>query len=84
MTYERQKNAPVEFKGFEVGKGMLDLVVESKVILELKAVDAIHPIFISQIVHYLAATQLKLGVILNFGNTDGLAYKRVVLSRERR
>ncbi len=57
----------------------MDLVVESKVILELKVAKQIHPVFISQVVHYLAAENLSLGIVVNFGSLNGLQYKRVVL-----
>ena len=44
LKWEQQRNVPVKFRGLEVGKGILDLVVENQIILELKAVESIHQV----------------------------------------
>ena len=78
--FERQKPIAVPYKGFLIEGQRLDLLIGGLVIVELKAVDAIHPIHQAQIMSYLKATGLRLGFILNFNVTrfkDGI--RRVVL-----
>ena len=80
LKWKRQKSLPIEFRVQRIGTGVVDLLVEEKILLELKAVDMIHPVFVSQLVQYLSASKLALGYILNFGNLDGVGHKRVILS----
>ncbi len=77
IKFERQKRLPVLYKGENVGDYIADMVVENKVVLELKAASAISPAHEAQAHHYLAATGLKLAIILNFG-TASLQQKRIV------
>ncbi|MEW6186164.1 MAG: GxxExxY protein [Thermodesulfobacteriota bacterium] len=64
-----EKEYTVFFEGNNVGKFRADLVVEEKVILELKAVEGRMPkIFESQLISYLKASGLKVGLLINFGN----------------
>lgn len=55
-----------------------DFIIDDKIILELKAVEKISSSHIKQTMNYLAAPQMKLGLIVNFGE-DQLTYKRVLL-----
>lgn len=55
-----------------------DFIIDDKIILELKAVDKISSGHIKQTMNYLAASKMKLGLIINFGE-DQLTYKRVLL-----
>jgi GxxExxY protein len=75
---EQQKSIPVYFRSKQVGEYFADILVEGKIILELKSVEAINEIHFAQIIHYLKATNLKLGLIINFGK-NALEHKRVVL-----
>ena len=74
----QQSHIDVMFRGECVGAYIADIVVNDKVILELKSGDGIAPEHIAQTLNYLKATGVKLGIILNFGKT-GLEFKRVVL-----
>ncbi len=60
--------APVEvlYKGQTVGQGFIDLQVDGKLIVELKAVDRLAPIHQAQVLSYLKATRCKLGLLINF------------------
>jgi GxxExxY protein len=78
LSIEEQKEITVTFKGAEVGKHRLDIVVESKVVLELKAVTAFDDIHTAQIISYLKATGFRVGLLLNFAK-ETLKIKRVVL-----
>ena len=77
-----QQQAPfkVMYKGEIVGQGRIDLLVGDRVVVELKAVDELLPIHTSQVIAYLRARNLRLGLLLNFDVRvlrDGL--KRIVL-----
>ena len=67
IPYERQKLMNVYYKGRLVGTFKPDIVVDGKIIIELKAVANILPIHEAQIYNYLAITGLDVGYILNFG-----------------
>jgi len=67
MDYERQKDLPVEYKGVKLNCGYrLDIVVAGKLIVELKACDALKPIHEAQLLTYLKLTGLKIGLLINF------------------
>jgi GxxExxY protein len=74
----QQAPADVYFQDKIVGKYFSDILVDNKLILELKTVDVIANIHKAQVLNYLRATGLKLGLILNFGKPR-LEYKRLVL-----
>ena len=63
------KQAPIEvhFEGQIVGDFRADILVEDKVIVELKAVNAISDVHIAQTLNYLKATEIEVALILNFG-----------------
>ena len=64
----RQVPISIEFDGLVFDEGFrADLIVEHKVIVELKSVEAIHPAHKKQVLTYLRLTGLKLGYLLNFG-----------------
>ena len=77
LRFEQFKKLPVRYKGILVGDYEADFVVENEVILELKAVSALRPEHEAQAHHYLAATGLRLAILLNFGE-DSLKHKRIV------
>ena len=67
ITYERQKPLPINYKQFKLDCAYrLDLVVEDKVILELKSCERIEDIHKAQLLTYLKLSGLQLGLILNF------------------
>lgn len=65
----------VHFRGQSVGEFVADLVVEEKVLVELKAVKALAPEHQAQVINYLKATGLTVGLLVNFGSPR-LEYKR--------
>jgi GxxExxY protein len=81
IDFERQPELPVTYKGEDLDCGYrADLVIQDRVILELKAVDKILPIHEAQLLTYLKLSQKKVGLILNFHcqlMKDGI--KRMVL-----
>jgi GxxExxY protein len=64
---ERQVRISVNYKSRKIGEHVLDLVVDDRVILEIKAVSAIAPIHKEQALSYLKATGYQLAMVINFG-----------------
>jgi GxxExxY protein len=56
----------VVYKGVEVGEGQLDIFVDKKLVVELKAVNALNEIDRAQVIGYLETTKLRLGLLINF------------------
>lgn len=77
LRFERQKAYRVNYDGKAVGDFRADFVVEGKVILELKAVSVLPPVFERQLHSYLQVSKLRLGILLNFGK-EKLGSKRIV------
>ena len=75
IPVESQKPIKVFFRGKAVGDFYADLLVEGKVIVELKAVKSLTPEHEAQIINYLNATAIEVGLLINFGNPR-LQYKR--------
>jgi len=75
-----QHPVKVMFRGECVGDFYADLFVEEKVIVELKAVKALAPEHQAQIINYLNATGIEVGLLINFGNPK-LEYKRFTRSK---
>jgi GxxExxY protein len=82
VPFERQVPLRVTYKGYSIGEGRADYVVDGQVVVELKTVEAIVPIHVAQVLSYLRASALTLGLLINF-NTSLLrqGIRRVVLSR---
>lgn len=76
VLYDREFPIDLTFRGQKVGKFELDFVAGRQVILELKAVTALAPVHEQQIIAYLAASGLPIGLLINFGATR-LEYKRI-------
>lgn len=84
MLFEREKisarqqaPADVYFHEKVIGQYFADILVENKIILELKTIDAISNVHAAQVLNYLRATGIKLGLILNFGKPK-FTFKRLV------
>jgi len=74
----QQAPADVYFQNKVVGQYFADILVDNKIILELKTVNAISDVHKAQVLNYLRATGIKLGLILNFAKPR-FEYKRMVL-----
>jgi len=84
IPYERQKPIRVSYKGKVVGEGRLDLFVAGRLVVELKAVESIHDVFLSTVRWYLEVVNETLGVVLNFrvpAMNSRNAIRRVVRGR---
>lgn len=79
---EAQKQIKVHYKGAMVGDYFADLLVENTIILELKACESLKEEHEIQLINYLRATDIEVGLLLNFGKKP--AMKRVVFANERK
>ena len=79
LQSEREKRIQVYYGAEIVGDFIADILVEGKVILELKSVSQVHPAHEAQLINYLKATGMKVGLLINFG--EKLEVKRKVLDR---
>jgi len=81
IPFERQKVVPINYKGTEIDNGFrIDLFVDKRVVVELKAVRELAPIHEAQVLTYLKLANCRLGLLLNFNNPqmrDGI--KRLIL-----
>jgi len=78
---ESEKLICVYYDGQTIGEYFADIVVADKVILEIKAVQAINPVHEAQLVNYLKATNIDIGLLLNFGKS--LEVKRKIFETAR-
>ena len=79
ITFKREQEFKLTYKGVILPhKYFADFVVMDKIILEAKAIECLTDSHVKQTLNYLAASKLKLGLLVNFGE-DSLNYKRVVL-----
>jgi GxxExxY protein len=72
----------VNFRGIEVGEYRADLVVQSLVIVELKAVQVLESAHERQLTNYLKATNIEVGLLFNFG--PRAQFKRLIFDNERK
>ena len=80
MRIETNRHIPMEYRGEVIGEYIPDLIVENTVVVEVKTVSHLEPVFTAQVVTHLRLTRLRVGLLLNFNAPkliDGL--KRGVL-----
>jgi len=77
FKFEQQIVIKVPYEGENLGNQRIDLLVENEIIIEVKAVSRIIPLFRDQLIAYLKTVDKRLGLILNFGQRR-LEIKRVV------
>ncbi len=81
LTVEKQNPIRVYYEGQVVGDFFADLVAEGKVILELKAVEAVVKAFEAKLINYLKASEFEVGLLINFG--PRFSFKRRIYSKPR-
>ena len=81
IFFRRQVNVPVIYEDLKIEDGLrIDILVEERIIVELKAQENYHPVWEAQLLSYLKLTQLRLGYLINFHTPlikDGI--KRMIL-----
>lgn len=81
IPFHPKKPVPVTYKGYQVGRGQLDFLVNDVLIVELKAVEKLAPIHEAQVISYLKMTKLPLALLINFNVPllkDGI--RRIILN----
>lgn len=83
LAFEREINQEIFYKDLPrpIGTRRADFVVEGKILVELKAVATLEPVHYAQVLNYLRAYRLEVGLLLNFGSKS-LVLKRLVLSQK--
>jgi GxxExxY protein len=66
IKFERERLVPLTYKGVRVGEYRPDLIAESRVVVEVKSVLHLEPVFTAQMLTYLRITNIHTGLILNF------------------
>jgi GxxExxY protein len=79
---EAQSQIKVYFKKQLVGEYYSDLLVEDKVLVELKATELLMNVHVAQIMNYLKATPIEVGLLLNFGEEP--EFKRIIYTNDRK
>ena len=81
LKFQMEVNLPVKYKEIRISTGYrIDILVEDKIIIELKCVDELHPIHEAQILTYMKLSNISIGLLINFNEQrlkDGI--KRFVL-----
>jgi hypothetical protein len=82
IKFEQQSPITVFFRGVELGEFKADLIVESLVIVEFKAVRFLDPTHEKQLINYLRATNIEVGMLFNF--SPRAQFRRLVLDNDRK
>jgi GxxExxY protein len=76
VSAQSQVEYELRYKGYRIGRFFVDVLADGKLPLELKVEEELLPIDVAQIITYLKVTDLKLGILVNFGG-NGLEIKRI-------
>ncbi len=82
LRVERQLALPVWFRHQQIGDYRADLVVERRLLLELKATSNLNQAHEAQLLNYLRATDIEVGILLNFGPQP--TFKRMIFTNDRK
>lgn len=76
LSFAREQEMPIYYKGQQIGSRRVDFLVENAVSVELKAISKLEDIHLAQAINYLEAYDLEVGLLINFG-ARSLDFKRV-------
>ncbi|TDN37345.1 GxxExxY protein [Hymenobacter sp. UV11] len=82
VVFGREIEMPLFYKGVDVGSRRVDFLVGNSVLVELKALHELTPTHYAQIINYLEAYQLEVGLLINFGERS-LRFKRFIKSQQK-
>ena len=82
LDCENQKPIKVKYNGIDVGEYFADVIVENKIIVELKASESICVEHELQLINYLKATEIEIGLLLNFGKKP--EFRRKIFTNDNR
>ena len=80
VSFRREQEMPIFYDGHEIGTRRVDFMVESKVMVELKALTQLEEVHWAQTINYLEVYGLEVGLLINFG-AKKMAFKRFVNSK---
>ncbi|MBD3328590.1 GxxExxY protein [Candidatus Peregrinibacteria bacterium] len=76
IAHEREKEMPLQYKGYNIGTRRVDFFVEENIMVEIKAIINLENVHLAQAMNYVEAYNMKIGLLLNFG-AKSLQFKRV-------
>ncbi|GAB3414522.1 GxxExxY protein [Niabella aquatica] len=76
ITFSREHEMPLQYKGYNVGTRRVDFYVEDKIMVEIKAIINLEDVHLAQAMNYVEAYNLEIGLLINFGSKS-LQFKRV-------
>jgi len=77
ISYQRELEVPIYYYDSQIGTRRVDFLVQEKVLIELKAISKLEDVHYAQILNYLTAYKLEVGMLVNFGERS-LTFKRFV------
>ena len=80
VSFVREKEHPVYYREVRIGSRVVDFLVQDQLLLELKATSELTDNHFAQIINYLTAFQLEVGLLLNFGQKS-LQYRRFIKTK---
>lgn len=81
LSFQQESERDIVYNGQVIGKRRLDLVIENKVLVELKAIHELDSKTINQTLNYLKVFDLEVGLVLNFGS-ESLQFKRLINTKK--
>lgn len=82
LTFSREHEMDVLYKGIQIGKRRVDFFVAEKVMVEIKAVISLQDVHLAQGINYLEAYGLEVGLLINFGSKS-MEFKRLMKTLKR-
>jgi len=79
LSFLREQEIPIYYDGQEIGSRRADFLVEGCVLVELKAITQIEKVHYAQVINYLTAYNLEVGLLINFGE-ESLRFNRLIKS----
>ncbi len=77
LSFVREQEMQIEYKGHDIGTRRVDFFVEDKVMVEIKAVIQLEDVHLAQAINYLETYDLEIGLLMNFGSKS-LGFKRLM------
>lgn len=77
LSFEREKEMPLSYKGHDVGTRRVDFFVEGLIMVEIKAIIQLEDVHLAQAINYLEAYNMEVGLLINFGSRK-MDFKRVM------
>ncbi|MEK9154755.1 MAG: GxxExxY protein [Patescibacteria group bacterium] len=80
LSYKQEAYIPLQYKAINIGRYFADFIVDDKILIEIKVVSKLGYAHVKQILTYLKAANLKLGILIYF-TKEGIKYRRILNSQ---